>query len=325
MAFRRTLALVAVLTVFLTACSSEPTAATPSPTPTLEPYRTSTPPPKASAVPLQQSGTPEDLLPSPTPFVHSVQEGETLLDIALEYGLSLDQLLAANPGVDPHILSIGQELSIPGPEGELSQVLLPTSTPLPVATSEVVCQRAPSGLLWCIVTAVNDLSMAVEGLTARVTLVDQDGMALASQLAYAPLNRLPVGGEMPLMTSFDRSLPDPAGVSVDLLSAVGSGSAEGRYVPVRLENVSRQRLAGGRRWRVEGRAELRAEELPDQARLSILVVGLDDEGRIVGFTKWEPREVNPSEALDFEIYVQSLGAPIEEVDLLAEAAPVADG
>ncbi len=245
------------------------------------------------------------------------------MDIALEYGLSLDQLLAANPGVDPHFLSIGQELSIPGPEGEISQVLLPTSTPLPVPHSGTVCRRVPSGWLRCIVTFVNDRSGPVEGLTARVTLVGEDGASLGSRLAYAPLNRLPEGGKMPLMTSFERSVPDPAGVVVELLSAVESGAAENRYLGVKLSDLSRQPLDSGRRWRVEGRVELEGDELPDQVRVSVLAAGLDDEGRIVGFTKWEPEEVEPSEPFRFEVMVHTLGAPIEDVFLLVEAAPIA--
>lgn len=322
MAFRRTFACAASLTLFLAACSTETSAPTETPTPTLEPYRTPTSTLTATVVELRQSGTPDDLLPSPTPFVQEVKEGETLLDIALEYGLSLDQLLAANPGIDPHFLSIGQELQIPGPEGELSQALLPTSTPLPISTTAVVCQRAASGSLKCIVTADNDRSTAVEGLTARITLVGSDGRALESQLAYAPLNRLPAGGKMPLMASFERTLPDFVGASVDLLSAVESGAVEGRYIPVELDQISRERLEGGLQWRVAGRAELRAEELPDQARLSILAAGLDDQERIVGFTKWEPRKFEPSEPLQFELLVHSLGATIVDIYLLAEAAPV---
>ncbi len=46
-----------------------------------------------------------------------VQPGDTLFDIALSFGISVDTLQAANPGTDPKTLSVGQTLVIPGFEG----------------------------------------------------------------------------------------------------------------------------------------------------------------------------------------------------------------
>jgi len=44
-----------------------------------------------------------------------VQPGETLSQIAKQYGVSVDALMAANGIADPHLIKIGQELIIPGP------------------------------------------------------------------------------------------------------------------------------------------------------------------------------------------------------------------
>lgn len=49
--------------------------------------------------------------------VYIVQPGDTLLDIADLFNVTLNELLAANPSVDPNFLSVGQELVIPGLEG----------------------------------------------------------------------------------------------------------------------------------------------------------------------------------------------------------------
>ncbi len=46
-----------------------------------------------------------------------VQRGDTLYDIALGFGITVDTLQAANPGIDPNTLSVGQSLIIPGFEG----------------------------------------------------------------------------------------------------------------------------------------------------------------------------------------------------------------
>jgi len=44
---------------------------------------------------------------------HTVQSGETLFAIARKYGVKLDALLAANPGLDPKRLKVGQTLNVP--------------------------------------------------------------------------------------------------------------------------------------------------------------------------------------------------------------------
>jgi LysM repeat protein len=46
---------------------------------------------------------------------HSVKSGETPAAIARSYGVRLDALLAANPGLDPRKLKVGQMLSVPAP------------------------------------------------------------------------------------------------------------------------------------------------------------------------------------------------------------------
>jgi murein DD-endopeptidase MepM/ murein hydrolase activator NlpD len=49
--------------------------------------------------------------------VYLVQPGDTLSEIARLFNVSLNELLAANPGIDPNFLAQGQELVIPGLEG----------------------------------------------------------------------------------------------------------------------------------------------------------------------------------------------------------------
>ncbi|HBL68325.1 MAG TPA: hypothetical protein DHW84_05325 [Firmicutes bacterium] len=39
--------------------------------------------------------------------------GDTFFNIALRFNLSVNQLLAANPGVDPENLQIGQVICLP--------------------------------------------------------------------------------------------------------------------------------------------------------------------------------------------------------------------
>jgi LysM repeat protein len=45
--------------------------------------------------------------------VHTVQAGETLAAIARKYGVRLNSLLSANPGIEPRHMRVGQTLNIP--------------------------------------------------------------------------------------------------------------------------------------------------------------------------------------------------------------------
>ena len=63
--------------------------------------------------------------------MYTIVSGDTLLVIAARFGLTLDELLAANPEVDPYLLSVGAELIIPqsGEEGGLASLGFPTPLP----------------------------------------------------------------------------------------------------------------------------------------------------------------------------------------------------
>jgi LysM repeat protein len=43
---------------------------------------------------------------------YTIQAGDTLDIVAAKYGKTVDELLALNPGVDPHALRIGQKIRI---------------------------------------------------------------------------------------------------------------------------------------------------------------------------------------------------------------------
>lgn len=62
--------------------------------------------------------------PTPEAFIYIVQEGDTLYDIALRFGVRLEDLIEANHLENPNQLQVGQELLIPPPRG-------PTVTPSP--------------------------------------------------------------------------------------------------------------------------------------------------------------------------------------------------
>ena len=68
--------------------------------------------------------------PSPTPQTYTVQSGDTLTSIATQFGVSIDQIRAANPQItDPDSLQIGDVVTIPPPG---SPTLSPSDSLSPV-------------------------------------------------------------------------------------------------------------------------------------------------------------------------------------------------
>jgi LysM repeat protein len=68
--------------------------------------------------------------PAPTacaPTAYAVQDGDTLLAIAIEFDVTVDAIIEASELDEPDFLSIGQELTIPCP---------PPVTPTPIGTGD---------------------------------------------------------------------------------------------------------------------------------------------------------------------------------------------
>lgn len=76
----------------------------------------SSPSPSPSAVAATPTPSPTEV-PEPTPQVYVIKQGDTLSKIAKQYGLTLDQLLAANKDTikNPDKISVGDEIIIPVP------------------------------------------------------------------------------------------------------------------------------------------------------------------------------------------------------------------
>lgn len=45
--------------------------------------------------------------------IYEIRAGDTLIDIALEYGSTVDDILAVNPELDPNLMQIGQPVTVP--------------------------------------------------------------------------------------------------------------------------------------------------------------------------------------------------------------------
>ncbi|HSB02154.1 MAG TPA: LysM peptidoglycan-binding domain-containing protein [Anaerolineales bacterium] len=307
--------------LILTSCAPRAVDSAPQPA-TLVPFSTSTP---IASSPAGTMPTPEGLvavqpaLPSPTPFTYTVRQGDTISSIALKFGVSMDDLQAANPEISPNAMSVGQVLKIPSdpenPSGE------PTPTPASFVIQQIECYPTTDKGMWCFVLAHNDFSESMENVSAQVTLIDSHGTILGSQTALLPLNILPPHTSLPLAVFFPPEIPTDAKPQVQVLTAIRLLPNDERYLPAMVNNTLVQVDAEGHSAQVNGRVLL-----PESAKAAqqVWVTGTayDEAGRVVGVRRWEwSAGLAAGGSLPFEFMVSSLGGKIARVEFAVEARP----
>jgi LysM repeat protein len=251
--------------------------------------------------------------PTPTPFFYTVKGDDTMLSIAYQFGISWQELQAANPKVDPRAMGDGLQLIIPI-SGEIPEVL-PTTTPIPVHVNQPTCYPTGDGGAWCVVSIMNELETSLENLSVWIGLYNSLGEVTASQQAYAPLNILLPESTMPLMAYFPPPLPDVYQVQSELLSGLAVAAGDTRYIDLKAKVGKVEISHDGSQVDVIGDVIL-TDDTPALSQLWVLAVAYDAEGDIVGARKWKS-----GGETQFEITVFSLGGMIDHVEVLLEARP----
>lgn len=304
--------------LIIAACSTDvPPPPPPSPTPgvTLTPY---TPRPQVA---LTETPTPirtptPPPTPTATPYLYQIVQSDTLLGIAFKFGITLEELLAANPGIDPQFLTIGESLVIPLADNPAAAAVLPTPVSDVVPAGLPVCWPTADGGLWCFALFENQGDAVVENLAAQVNVYGQDGDLLASRTAISPLNLLLPGSALPVLAWFPNLGSAYGQAGAVLQSALPLAPGDARYVPIELESDTDIR---GRSAVIEG---VLAPAGPGAGfrLVRIAAVAYDEQDRVAGVRIMEiPAEGDAPYA--FELVVYSEGGGIDRVDVFAEAYP----
>jgi hypothetical protein len=196
--------------------------------------------------------------PTPTPTVHIVQPGDTLLGIALQYGVTLDALQQINGVLRPETLQIGQEIIIP--IGELSpsdtggegQFLLPTPAPAAVVITNTARYLTPVGSLWVLGEVYNPTDEPLENVQVRVGLLDEGGREVANDLTFTVLDFVPATGRSPFGILFTEPPQGIAGFQAIIVRAEPSYSNASRYARLQVTAARIERV--GAAYRVTGTA-----------------------------------------------------------------------
>jgi LysM repeat protein len=248
--------------------------ATPAPvtlTATFTPRPTSTPRP---ATPI---ATPTPTI-TPTPILYVIQSGDTLLDIAIQFGLTPQDIQDANGIVDPRFLQIGQKLIIPPPKPSTEDSPTPTPTPPVLVVNAINFQKTKQGTLWCLGEISNPGSVPLAEVVIEASLLDENGTLLAREAAYTQLDVILPGQAAPFALLFDTPPSSFAQYQVIPVSGVPISSESRYYFDLETFDL-RGAPEGASTYRLSG--QLRNKGASDVETIRLVAVTFDQENHVL--------------------------------------------
>ena len=246
--------------------------------------------------------------------MYTVVENDTLIAIAVRFGITLDELQVANPEANPNLLSLGTQLVIPVSFEEQEES---SSSGVALEAGEVECFTIRSGGVRCYLMVTNPLDDAVENISGVIRLYDQSGQQVSSQKAAAFLNLLEPEMQAPLAAFFDPPVGEWQLAQGQILTAVTVNQYAERYLPGEVERLRVEVADDGLQAEVGGKLIFEAGRLPEY--VWILAIAYDANGDFVGVKRWEAPFDLLSDVLDFSFEVYSLGRPIDQITIQFEA------
>lgn len=200
---------------------------TPTATPTSMPTLTPTPIPTPTPVP---------------PLVHQVQEGETLIDIAILYAVTAEQIQWLNPDLDPNLLQLGQVILIPvatptpGPTSTLDP-----NVPTPTPPEYIVHIVSPGETLGAIAEHYAEqypqVGVSVQSIRTASDLPPDDDTIRVNQSLIIPLGT-PAPSPTPTTNPNATPTPVPPHSAAPLLSPPNGAIIVGNTEPILLQWAS---------------------------------------------------------------------------------------
>ncbi len=315
--------LVGLFILLLSACANENLATEIVQATPIEIQGYSTPTPTAVVIPPTPIIEPTEIpLPTATPVVYQVVANDTLIGIAFRYAISLNDLLGANPNVDPNFLIIGTELNIPSEGGGNTDSVSSDLSPEQVTSASAVkCYSSSDGGLTCFWLLTNDQETPLENVIARVSLLNGLGEIVNSGNALLPLNVMPIGETMPVMIYFPSIVSSWTQAQAQIVSALPMSSLEERYFDTQFTELSINFSEDAISANIIGQFSL-SDPIQVSSESWILAVAYDQNQNVVGIRRWESENgLAAGEIENFSMYVYSLGSPIAEIEMFLESRP----
>ncbi len=247
-------------------------APTDTPRPTATRRATFTP------VPATPSDTPTPTATA-TPVIYVIKKGDTLLPVARQFGVTVQEIQDANGITDPRRLSIGQELIIPAPPAEGGPTAVPTPTPVALRIQGLAFHRTPVDSLWCLGEVVNLSGQPAEEVQVQVSLHDEMGRLLTAGRAFTQVDILPAGERAPFAILFAAPPSSFAQYQTQVLAGVPSTHLGPRYPDLAVVDEQGTWTAD-KNYQVQGQVHNTGQA--DAEQVAVVVTLFDSADHVVG-------------------------------------------
>lgn len=291
--------------------TAPPTVSLPTPRPTLTPRPTPT-----NAPPTVIS--PREARPTPTPTTYKVAEGDTLIPIANKFGISVEDLIAANNNLDATRLQIGQVLVIPSGPRPTSQPgqLLPSPTPSPYTIRGLNVYRTAAGSLECLGEIFNPGPSALTTVQLQITLLDKNNTSLLQSAFYVALEVVPPNTASPFRVLFTD--PPPTFEKFEVKALRGEQvDPKARFTQMTV--LRKAGKADGAVYRVSG--EVQNTDTVPATRARVVVTTYDANRQVIGY-RFQPlgdAPIAPRATMSFELSLLSASPNVADFSVAVEA------
>ena len=256
-------------------------------------------------VPATPSATPEPTF-TPTPVIYAIKEGDTLIPIARQFGVTVQEIVEANGIADPRRLRIGQEIIIPVRVDESGPTVVPTPTPVALQIQGLAFHRTPVESLWCLGEVLNISGQPAEEVQVQVSLHDEQGQLLEWGTAFTEVDIVPDGGRAPFAIQFAGAPASFAQYQTRVLGGVPSTHLGPRYPDLDVIEEHGEWLDENN-YRVRGQVANIGQF--DAEQVSVIITLYDSEAHVVGARTVDiPAEVFLAGAVaPFEVELTPMG------------------
>lgn len=244
---------------------------------------------------------------------HTIERGETALQIAIDHNLTMDQLAQLNPGINLEMMLIGDTLIVPD-EGTSFEAFLAANYSKLIQITDLHCETLLDRSALCLFHAENLSRLPLYDVHLKAALRGQNGVTAQTESAIPTMQILP-GEKLPVSMiipgKFDAV--EESVISVQNLSYSDLLQSSFRISP-ELYTQSDTVLPDG----VASTSTIRFNEpgsaVYHEKHINILAAAYDEEGSLVGvrslYTDYYPR-------LDITVYANN--HRIKSVELRLEA------
>ena len=260
------------------------------------------------------SASPPETL-SPTPNIYRVELGDTLFDIAATHNSTIEEILSLNPGLQPELLLIGQEVVLPHQAVPIVPPQIVTIVPTLVEVAALSSYETTTGGLWILGEVLNSGQQSVENVQVKIHLVDATGQHLYTTQAWITATLIESGGKAPFGVLVNPAPPSLVTPQVVVESAETVVDLGNRYLDLAVSDAKVN--IEGSRATFSGLITNTGQSTAEQ--ISLFTTIYDDQGNVTGYHELRLEDpLGIGEQMPFEIHLVPPGFQIEEYSFLLQ-------